>query len=124
MEVSLCIGERTRRSLAFAAAPATASTGSFAGIWRATDPSDGSTLVLAIGPGNHVLLLDNSAASCGGGFAFAYGPGVASEETLSAALDVFCGLRLVARDVEVRFQRSGESLVGPGGEVYTRVRLR
>lgn len=111
--------------LVLAGAPgATAGSGSFAGLWRATDPGDGSTLVLAISPSGRVLLVDDSAAACGGGFAFGFGPGTAAGSTLTATVDVFCGTTPFAEDVEFTLERVGTTLVGPGGEIYHRLSLR
>lgn len=109
-----------------ASAPAaSAASGSFTGLWRATDPSDGSTLVLAISPTGRMLLFDDRASSCdGGGFAFAFGPGSAAGSTFSATVDVFCGATPFvpfAEDVVVTFELVGTTLVGEGGEVYHRL---
>jgi hypothetical protein len=106
------------------ASGASAATTSFSGIWRATDPSDGSTLVLAISPFGRVLLVDDNASACGGGFAFAFGAGTVAESTLTATVDVYCGTTLFAEGAEVTYERVGPTIVGPGGEVYHRVLAR
>ena len=106
----------------FVGAPgAIAAGGSFTGLWRATDPSDGSTLVLAVAPSGKVLIVDTYASACGGGPAFAYGSSTTTGSSLTATVDVFCGTTPFVSGAQVTYSRVGTTLVGDGGEIYRRV---
>ena len=77
------------------ASGATAAADPFAGVWNATDLSDGSSLTLGITGAaatgkRFVVEYDNSAAACGGGPAIAYGSGTTTANTLTATLHIVC----------------------------------
>jgi hypothetical protein len=97
---------------------------SFTGAWTATDPDDGSTLLVLIGSedasGNiRVTTVDQFASACDAP-ATVIGSGTISGSTLTAVGDVRCGGAVFATDVPVEFELVGETLVG-GSVEFRRV---
>jgi hypothetical protein len=111
-------------ALAVGASTAGAASDAFAGVWRATDQGDGSTLTLVVSrPAangiRYVVEYDNYATACGGGPAIGYGPATVSGSTLTATLHVQCATGLTF-DGAGAFQSVGTTLVTDGA-VFTRL---
>jgi hypothetical protein len=94
------------------------------GLWTSIDV-DGSHQameVVSVGSGFGVILFDDNATMCGGGFALAFGPATLAGDTLSAHLNVFCFNHHPLAPVTDNFvfDAATTSLVDSGTAVWTR----